>query len=234
MSFRSVFMAALLAGVSFGPAMAADLYTPPPQQPVFQPAPEPMRLRSGFYIGANTGLMRGTYDVTVVTLPDPPYSGYGGLAGAQAGYDYYSDSGFMIGIEGDLGLTTLHHDTQDSFNAKNSSDMLWLATLRGRLGAPVSDSVLLYATGGLAVAELRMERGPDNIGRAPGNHSNVHWGWTVGAGAEFAITNNILLRGEYLYMDFDEQRYRVARGLPAIDNTYSGHLFRTALNYKFD
>jgi len=231
MSFRSLILAACAAGIGVGQAAAADLYTPPPPEPVFQP--EPSGLRSGFYIGANAGMMRGTYDVTVVTLPDPPYAGYGGTLGLHAGYDYYGD-GYMVGIEADGALTTVHHDTMDSFGAKNSSDMLWMATLRGRIGAPVTKDVLLYATGGLAVAELRMERGPDLTGRAPGNYSNVHWGWTLGAGAEFAVTDNILLRGEYLYMDLSEERYRVARGLPPIDNTYSGHMIRTALSYKFD
>lgn len=230
MLFRRTVLAALALGAGIGQAIAADLYTPPPPAPVVV---ETSLLRSGFYVGANTGLMRGTYDVTVVTLPDPPYAGYGALYGAQAGYDYYGD-GYMIGIEGDIGLTTNHHDTLDSFGAKNSTDMLWLATLRGRVGAPVADNVLLYATGGLAVADIRMERGPDAFGRAPGNQTNTHVGWTLGAGMEFAITQNILLRGEYLYMDLDEQRYRVSRALPQIDNTYSGHLFRTALNYKFD
>jgi len=201
MSFRSLILAACAAGIGVGQAAAADLYTPPPPEPVFQP--EPSGLRSGFYIGANAGMMRGTYDVTVVTLPDPPYAGYGGTLGLHAGYDYYGD-GYMVGIEADGALTTVHHDTMDSFGAKNSSDMLW------------------------------MERGPDLTGRAPGNYSNVHWGWTLGAGAEFAVTDNILLRGEYLYMDLSEERYRVARGLPPIDNTYSGHMIRTALSYKFD
>lgn len=232
MSYRSVFLALALAGAGIAPAAAADLYTPPPPEPAFQPAPPVSALRSGFYVGANAGLMRGTYDVTVVTLPDPPYSGYGALVGVQAGYDHYMD-GFMVGVEADIGLSSLHHDTTDVFGAKNSSDMLWLSTLRGRIGAPVSSDFLLYATGGLAIAEMRMERGPDLAGRAPGHESNVHYGWTAGAGGEFAITDNVTLRGEYLYVDLSEERYKVARGLPQIDNSYSGHLIRTALSYKF-
>lgn len=230
MSFRRAFLAVLAVAVGLGPAAAADLYTPSPE-PAF--TPEPTGLRTGFYVGANTGLMRGTFDVTVVTLPDPPFAGYGALYGVQAGYDYYGD-GYMVGIEGDIGLTTLHHDTLDRFGAKNATDMLYLATLRGRLGTPVTDNVLLYATGGLTVAGIRMERGPDTLGRAPGNQTNTHLGWTVGAGMEFAVTQNLLLRGEYLYMDFEEKRYRVSRALPAVDNTYSGHLIRTGLNYKFN
>lgn len=233
MSFVRVSLAALLVGASIGQVVAADLYTPPAPQPAPAFTPEPTGLRSGFYVGANTGLMRGIFDVTVVTLPDPPFSGYGAIYGTQAGYDYYGD-GFMVGIEGDVGLTSLHHDTIDTFNAKNATDMIWLATLRGRLGTPVTDNVLIYATGGLAVAGIRMERGPDAFGRRPGDQTNTHFGWTVGGGMEFAITKNLLLRGEYLYMDLDEQRYRVSNVLPQIDNTYSGHMIRTGLNYKFD
>ena len=233
MSFRTLCLAAATLCASTALVSAADLYTP---EPAVIPAPayqEPAPLRGGFHIGLNAGYASGTYDVTVVTLPDPPYRGTGPLLGGQVGYDYYGD-GYMVGVEGDVALAGVHHDTIDSFAAKNETNMQWLATLRGRIGLPVDDAVF-YATGGLAVAGIRMERGPDNTCcRAPGHDENVHFGWTIGAGAQVFLTDKIALKGEYLYVDLSEERYKVAQGLPPIDTAFTGHFARVGVDYYFN
>ncbi len=57
-------------------------------------------------------------------------------------------------------------------------------------------------------------------------------GWTLGAGAEYAINNNWTLKSEYLYTDLGK------RNLVDVDNSFleskvNFHTVRVGLNYKF-
>jgi hypothetical protein len=77
----------------------------------------------------------------------------------------------------------------------------------GRLGVAV-DRALFYAKGGLAVARIKNEAlddfptpDPEHIGRS----DTTRFGWAVGGGMEYALTNNWIIRGEYLYMQFDNK-----------------------------
>ncbi len=40
-----------------------------------------------------------------------------------------------------------------------------------------------------------------------GSESKTRYGWTIGAGAEYALTQNWFLRGEYLYIDLGKFDY---------------------------
>ena len=78
-------------------------------------------------------------------------------------------------------------------------DMNYLATLRARAGW-AADNTLLYVTGGFAAAE--MEFG-GLVGPWPYvNDSDTQWtyGWTIGGGIEYAVTENFSVGLEYLYM----------------------------------
>ena len=44
-----------------------------------------------------------------------------------------------------------------------------------------------------------------------GNPSSSRVGWTIGGGVEYAITNNITIKGEYLYYDLGSTNFHVAR-----------------------
>jgi outer membrane immunogenic protein len=126
-----------------------------------------------------------------------------------------------------------------------------LFTLRGRLGWTASN-LLAYATGGLALTNLRVANSfTDNVGAlgAMGGASNSdqRTGWTVGGGLEWALNNHWTVRGEYLYVNFGNQRitaattvtnpspgfagYSNALGAPASDLTVQ--IARGGINYKF-
>ncbi len=72
------------------------------------------------------------------------------------------------------------------------------ASIRGRVGY-AWDRVLIYATGGVAFAELNAHLqtilGYDSV-------SNTRTGWTIGGGIEYAISNNWSVRAEYRYAQF--------------------------------
>jgi outer membrane immunogenic protein len=144
-------------------------------------------------------------------------SGFTG--GAQVGYNWQAGN-LVYGLEGDLGAFHLQGSTGGtalystgapgrSFNVGTSYQTDWLATARGRLGWALSN-FLLYGTGGLAVTELKVSNSfTDNI-VVPGasgafesaSENAVRVGWTVGAGAEWALSSHWAIKVEYLYADF--------------------------------
>ena len=60
--------------------------------------------------------------------------------------------------------------------------------------------------------------------------------WTIGAGAEYAMTRNWIIRAEYLFEDFGTVHVPLAAALPAgtsgnID--LDAHKLRLGISYKF-
>jgi outer membrane immunogenic protein len=108
--------------------------------------------------------------------------------------------------------------------------MPWLATLRGRVGWAF-DRTLVYGTAGGAAGELR------SITAIPAGTTmtTVTYGtWTAGAGIEYAITDNLSARAEYLYLD----KNNIGTGFigpPAttITSHLQNNLMRAGLNYRF-
>jgi outer membrane immunogenic protein len=99
-------------------------------------------------------------------------------------------------------------------------------SLRARVGTTVGEDVLLYGTGGVALADVRgtadvVVNGAPGVAWS-GARNQTRWGWTIGAGAEFKLTDAIGLRAEYLYTDLGRQSVLAAgnaavRGVAALD-----------------
>ena len=95
--------------------------------------------------------------------------------------------------------------------------------------------MLIYGTGGLAIADIEgslttIERPTD----PERNDSNTHYGWVIGAAAEFRVTENMSLGAEYLHVDLGSQDYEF-RG-PTVDVLAEGDftvdIVRASLNYR--
>ncbi len=61
------------------------------------------------------------------------------------------------------------------------------------------------------------------------------WGWTIGAGVEWAFTNNLTARLEYRYTSFDRDSNTFFVVNPAFDSDDSAdfHAVRLGVSYKF-
>lgn len=115
-------------------------------------------------------------------------------------------------------------------------------------------NILLYVTGGLAMTNLRVSSSfsddADSAGVGGGSHAQAVTGWTIGGGAEFALSRSWSLKAEYLYVDFGSLTVRssVACGpaatfdcgaVPVLPNAFwtsadlSAHIARVGPNYKF-
>jgi outer membrane immunogenic protein len=80
-----------------------------------------------------------------------------------------------------------------------------------------------YITGGLALGDVKGSAGAFS-------GSSFRAGWTIGAGVEAAVWNNVSAKLEYLYYDLGKYTYNSPGNL---STTTKGHLVRVGLNYRF-
>lgn len=234
----------LLAGAALAllssAASAADLPRAVAKAPMAAaPYAQPYFSWTGGFIGVHGG-----YSVTEDFAVSAP--GLGGLAtglkpkggffGAEVGYNYQFAPNWVVGISGDAFLSDISDSkTLASFGGLNvgaTSKLDKFGTVRGKIGYAI-DRVMVYGTGGLAVG---YNEGTLNFG-IPGAtvrafDSQTHVGWAAGAGVDWAFTNTLSWKSEYLYMDLSSKRYFSDIGA-AIDVHPTYHVFKTGLDVKF-
>lgn len=219
----------LVCSASLGAAQAADLpflASPPVVEAGTAVIDAPIDW-TGFYAGLNVG-----YDWGDFSLPHGAGgNAHGVLGGAQIGVNYQVGD-IVGGIEADIqGADVEGRTTRFGRVYALRSYIQPFGTARVRAGIAV-DRVLVYATGGLAYAEV------ENKLRLFDRHrsdSDIQLGWTVGAGLEYALDPNWSIKAEYLYADLGSQRYNFRLGGAGIRQmvSYDQHLARVGLNYKF-
>lgn len=194
---------AILISIS---ARAADL--PPPVQPATPVAYLPPFSWTGFYVGGELGWIRTdpVYTTGALLLGTPfvvsAATGKDGMSyGVLAGYNYQMGN-VVLGIEGDfegwtVGKIRYTAITGDFLTAHSK----WGGSVRGRLGY-AADRVLLYIAGGAAFVSSQTSIPTTGISFG-GNNTRV--GWTVGAGLDYAFTNNWFTGVEYRYSQFQSQ-----------------------------
>jgi outer membrane immunogenic protein len=213
-AMKKVLLAALMAGAASS-AMAADLPTrkAPPAPQVY--AAPPVFSWTGFYVGVNGGWGGGTNGGDFG-------SPTGGLVGGTVGYNYQVGQ-FVGGLEGDWDWADLNKNGVNGLGPyTNKVDSL--ATARARAGVAL-DRALLFVTAGYAGADVGTN--------VPGVVSSTDWrnGGAFGAGLEYAFTNNISAKAEYLYLPFSGQSF--TDGATTAKSDLNLSLVRAGLNYKF-
>ncbi|MCA0399573.1 MAG: porin family protein [Proteobacteria bacterium] len=211
--------AAIFGLLATGAAQAADLGTRKPAAPVV-----PMMAAynwTGFYVGVQGGYGWGSNKHSNGAVTSGTINNKGGLVGATIGYNYQLSNGLVLGAEADYAWSSLKGSTDLNCVAPGCrTDIRSFGTVRGRLGYAI-DRFMPYITGGLAMGDVK-----GSAGAVTG--SSFRAGWTIGAGAEAAITRNITVKGEYLYYDLGKYTYGAG-----INTTTKGHIVRAGLNYKF-
>lgn len=170
-------------------------------------------------------------------IPSTDFHRDGPLAGAQAGFDWQVNSHWLIGAEADFQWSDFKGIGASPFRLGNvgATQMLanqtvkWFGTVRARAGAVLISPLVLYGTGGLAygqVSETLSLAAPATGGLSSGGFSYsciagsascfagsstaTLWGWSAGAGAEYALTTNLILRTELLYVHLEAPRATAA------------------------
>lgn len=186
-----------LASFVSGAAVAADMRAPYTKAPAV--APPPIAIWSGFYIGA----MGGYASEDGSTINGVDLSMDGGFAGGTIGYNWQTGQ-FVFGLEADAAWTDIKESAAALGVAVDARVRTW-GTVRGRIGMAF-DTVLLYATGGYAWADNRINIAIPALAIAVSD-SNFHHGWTVGAGLEWMFAPKWSFKAEYLYRDFGSENY---------------------------
>ena len=149
----------------------------------------------------------------------------GVIGGGQIGYNWQVNQ-FVLGFEADAQGTGLNGSSASATRTFGPPLILatvnqtvtvdfgridWMASIRGRAGFAVNQA-LFYVTGGAAVAEFGGSTTtvvnsatiaiPAGTFVATNGGSSTRWGWTVGAGIEWAFNQNWSVAGEYRHTDF--------------------------------
>jgi outer membrane immunogenic protein len=182
---------------------------------------------TGFYIGAHAGYgwADGEQTFNGVRTPGFDTSAEGFVGGGQAGFNWQWDQ-IVLGIEGDVSFADLS-DTVDPFGFDVEQNVDMLASIRGRIGF-AADRFLPYVTAGWGFADA--ERTTELGGGV--SDSQSHDGLVYGGGIEYAVTDAISMRAEYLHYDLGEESYDL--GLPSdpeIDLDVD--VFRIGVNFNF-
>lgn len=231
-TFPAAMLAGTLAVVGLLPAaQAADLAK---AYPVKAPVVVPVFSWTGLYVGVNVGgawtSSTSSYDLyPFAYLPGASMSPDGWFGGIQAGYNYQFSNNVVLGVEADVQIADISDTVADTaggppntLTAKSQS----FGTIRARLGYAF-DRVLPYITGGAAWANSKIEATD-----GPLEDSATAWGWTIGGGVEYALTNNWTVRAEYLYSDLGSVTYFEGQPWQSTASSTS-NLVRAAVNYKF-
>jgi outer membrane immunogenic protein len=217
----SVMGAAVMLALA-SPASAADMLgdanlrgfdAPPSRYPTLSTTQN----WSGAYIGAYGAVpVHSDMNARPGPLTSPFISGSykstvtGGGGGVLAGYNL-QEGNIVFGGEADLGLYQMKaRESQiagaTTFDSKMRAD--YLATLRGRIGYGIGP-VLLYATAGGAATRLKGSVSTTLGGLPQFSYDSTRtvYGYAVGGGIEYAVSNGFNVRAEYLYTAFNRVNY---------------------------
>lgn len=209
---------------------------------------------TGFYAGGHVGIGWGNADYTFANEGgDFPLYNYfndhagdtfshrmnGGLAGLHAGYNQQYES-LVLGLEGSFSLANVGKEYiqspfywDDTRQDTISTRLNWLAMLTPRLGY-ASDRWLVFAKGGLAYGQVRSRIDTySDGGRFDLTKTFSRTGWSIGAGVNYAWTDNIILGLDYNYVDlgsFTVSDFMRDSGTGAIDDDGSTHAIDTAFH----
>lgn len=221
----------------------------------------------GAYFGGNIGYGWGKSDTNVFPLPDPvtfinlaPTTMHpkpnGAVLGGQIGYNWQSGNQ-VSGVEADLSWSDMRGSATISPIIQNNGTPFpgagnnitvtqkvdWFGTLRGRFGLLTANNWLVYATGGLAWGNVKSSGNTDfrpvGTEQYPFSLSKGRFGWTLGAGAEWAISKSDSVKIEYLHYDLGSQSI-VANPVPPLppyqeryDWKTKADILRIGINRKF-
>jgi outer membrane immunogenic protein len=219
-----------------GAAFAADMPVKAP------PAPTSYNWY-GFYVGGTAGYAWGS-DPTDLTygseLPAGlPATEAGNPRGFLGGLEYgtnYQFGRWVLGTESDYSfanITSSQTTTTGGFTNVGSEKLSTFSTSRGRAGYTIRDDLLLFGTAGLADGSVKTSvASPDFLGST----SKTLWGWTAGAGIEYA-RGPWSAKLEYLHYDLGNLDLTLTDPagafLASTSTRYAGDIVRAGVNYHF-
>lgn len=113
----------------------------------------------------------------------------------------------------------------------------WAGATRVRIGF-AAERIMPYVAGGIAYTQLQdtasisiTEKDSDKViaSGTLSDETKTLVGYTLGAGVDLAMTNNIVVRAEYRYSDFGKKKFSNDK----YETSYKTNDFRVGVAYKF-
>jgi opacity protein-like surface antigen len=198
---------------------------------------------TGYYAGAHIGNAAVANDWKsadgALSGADPfpgAFTSGGLIGGFQFGYNYQINS-TVLGLEADVSFGDIEGGARCAIgiyvcDAKIDA----LGTITPRLGFAY-DKLLFFGKAGVAWAHerLNLEPSPGHGQTSSAQGNALRWGWTVGAGVEYAFSSAVSAKAEYNFIDFSNGTVTVADLSGASSNVSLGqqvHLVKLGLNYR--
>jgi len=204
------------------------------------PPPPPPFSWTGCYFGAFIGYKSaGINERDLFGFPTTSYDAIDGAAvGGEVGCQYQTGI-WVFGVAGDWAWTSLEGNgfgPNTTFHRRTEEP--WVATARAKVGFAIN-RWWGYVTGG--VAWSRWEETVTNTNAAVAipvmTDSETLTGWVIGAGMDYAFTNNWIFNAEFLYMDYGWNDYftdvTLCTGCIPLDLEHTNFLLKVGLKYKF-
>lgn len=214
---------------------------------------------TGFYLGAQGGYLQGTgsdTDTCVFVSGEGQVTCYGSddgfdfgdndmsgvTLGGYVGFNYRIDQ-VVLGLEGDWNWDNADGNGSNSVFSSTpfglgSTGLNWDASVRARLGFVIDERALLYVTGGPSwiAAEIDNTLCPKGLPGQQCGDDSTEFGWQLGGGAEFMMTDHLSLKAEYLhgwYGDADMTIWSVSGVDYVLKQDLQTNVVRAGIAYHF-
>jgi len=240
------------------PAFAADMGVP--SRSYYPPLPPAIYDWTGIYVGGNIG---GGMLVDSVSQNGVSTGGFnlantgnlrpaGVIGGAQVGANY-EFAPWVVGLEGSWTDSAITGNTLIACSAcsvttpppiiksigisqeRFTSNPQWFAAATGRFGYAANDWLFYAKAGGawMRVAYTEDLLTPGGVTATTQIANDNRSGFTVGAGIELGLVENISAKIEYDFYDFGSKNYNFIAITPVSVNS-NLHTIIVGLNYKFN
>ncbi len=231
--------------------MTAEARAADPSVAQAPPAPPAPMNWTGFYVGVDAGYGWGDggADISPPIAGTPTHYSFtrnGFIGGVDGGYNYQFNDWLVFGAEADFSGSAIGGLRSSSFvvagltsYGEASQELQWVGTVRGRIGVPVMNQFLVYATGGLSYGQTEYRYTLSSVNSLSARESNLSLGWVAGAGAEYWLMPFWTVRAEFLYFDLGSRTINdaavgvIVRPQSARFPNNDTAVFRVGIDYHF-
>lgn len=162
--------------------------------------------------------------------------------GLYAGYNIDLGSNLVAGLDADINLSRLKKSVEVTEGKNDITNLFkekYNGAVRARLGYNLGRA-LPYIAGGLSYASLEsateLKDGKLSNNKTP--KYKVASGWNLGAGVDYLLADNLVLRADYRFQDIKEPAVSHAEGEKVVtkdrkDISLRSNNFRVGVAYKF-
>jgi len=181
---------------------------------------------TNFYIGGfvGGGAVNNNLDVLGGLFEFDGIGGQGFVGGGFVGFNYQISPQFVLGIQGELGVSDLETNISTPILGGISLEAApqFNAALSGRAGWLANPNALVYIIGGYSYAEYETKINLPRLGSIKFDE-NYH-GFHIGAGIEARITESLTARIEYRYTEYQDEDWGTGGAVEVEPSSHTGTL----------